>query len=349
MPGEKTGTMELNKLLRNAELFAGLNDKDIEYIVRRTEEKFCKQGDVVFLKGSASTEFYIIKSGAIVISQESDDGKKHDLTQFEAGDSFGEFSFITGAPRDVEARAKKDSTLIVFPVYPCTLDSLSLERPKTICSLYLRSLAILTKRLQSIRASISDNSSWVKQLQDEMNIDQLTGLFTKQYLNSDIPRLVKPPAAILIVKPDRFKELNEIYGHQAGDAVLSRIGELILDIINRRSGLSARAGYAIRLQSNEMAMILERATKDEAIAIARSIGKKMKTTGPGLKLVSELSDSDTKFYEEFNLTASISIGFYFDKRQNLANLISKVYHAMHKIWNQGGNKISVMKVAHGTT
>jgi diguanylate cyclase (GGDEF)-like protein len=282
-----------------------------------------------------------------MISRESDERKSNVLAQFVPGDTFGEFGFITGTPRDVDASAKEDCTLVVFPAPPFTLETLSLERPRTICTLYLKSLAIVSKRLQSIRNSIAENSAWVKQLQDEMYIDHLTRLYTKQFLTAELPRVLKPPVTVFVLKPDHFKDINEIFGHQAGDLILNRVGTLILDFITTRARASGRAGWAIRLQSNEIAVVLEHTPRNEAIGIARFLSNKLKAIGPGMKPVAELSDDTTKAYEEFTLTASISIGFYRDKKKNFRELLSRVYHAMHGAWKRGGNRIMAMKEPNG--
>jgi diguanylate cyclase len=323
--------MDIRPLLKNAELFSSLADDDLDFIAQRSEIKQLKAGQVIFNKGGAAIQFYIIKSGEAVIRQVQSEGEPQDLAHYIDGDSFGEFGFITGALHDVEAIARRDSTLLLFPSFPDTLESLSQERPKTICRLYLRTLEILAKRYDSIQGSISDNSDWVKQLQNQMYIDQLTGLYKKQYLESEIPRLLKLPAAVIVIKPDRFKDLNEIYGHQAGDAVLTRIGILLLDTFNRGS-----RGFAIRLQSNEMALILQESGEEESLKVARFIAKSISGIGPSL-----VSDSNPG--KELRLTASISIGFYHDKKENFQTAVTRVYRAMYLAWKTGGNKISILR------
>jgi diguanylate cyclase (GGDEF)-like protein len=330
--------MEIRELLRNAELFASLKDDDLFFIMQRTEVAEFKKGQVVFNKGSAAIHFYIIRSGEVVIRQVSDNTDGRELAHYIEGDSFGEFGFITGELHDVEAVALSDSAILLFPAFPHTLDSLSLERPKTMWRLFLRSVEILSKRFQSIQTSISESSNWVKQLQDQMYIDHLTGLYKKMYLESEIPRLLKPPAAVIVVKPDRFKDLNAIYGHQAGDAVLSRIGTLLLDTL--RSG---KKGFGIRLQSNEMALILQDATSEYALSTARFIAKSIRGIGPSLAMNGDDQTKGALSGKDLRLTSSISVGFYTDKKQSFSGVVTEVYRSMFQLWKDGGNKISMLK------
>ncbi len=330
--------MDIKHLLKNAALFSSLSEEDLDFIAKNSEIQEYKEGQLIFNKGGAAIHFYIIESGEVSIRQVTDDKNTEELAQYIKGESFGEFGFITGALHDVEAKARCDSNIVLFPAFPQTLESLSVERPQTVCRLYLKSIEILSKRSRAVHAAISDNAPWVKQFQDQMYIDQLTGLYKKQYLESEIPRLVKTPVAVLAIKPDRFKELNERFGHQAGDAVLSRIGMMLLEIVEKRA-----IGYAVRLQSNEMALVLMETDADKAIDIARSIIKTIKTIGPSLASDPGGARQGTAADSDLRLTASISLGIYGDKKKDFSQFVTSVYRSMFMVWKEGGNKISMIR------
>ena len=120
------------QLLRSTEIFSTLLDDDLNFLLTRTKEQLFSKGEIIFSKGSAAIHLYIVKSGEVIITQETDDGEKHSLAKYISGDSFGEFVFITGSLHDVEARSLKNSELLIFPEFPHTLDSLSSEKPDTI-------------------------------------------------------------------------------------------------------------------------------------------------------------------------------------------------------------------------
>jgi two-component system cell cycle response regulator len=84
----------------------------------------------------------------------------------------------------------------------------------------------------------------VKRLQDELmvknatlarlsTVDALTGLRTRRYLNELLTieflraRRYGTPLVLLMADIDRFKDVNDRYGHPAGDAVLRRVAELL--------------------------------------------------------------------------------------------------------------------------
>lgn len=101
--------------------------------------------------------------------------------------------------------------------------------------------------------------------------DELTGLPNRRLfhdrLNSALERARRTGAktALLLVDLDRFKQVNDTYGHHAGDCVLKHVGNLFLARV-RRSDTVARTG------GDEFAVILdEPVTRTDAEHVAHSL------------------------------------------------------------------------------
>ena len=77
--------------------------------------------------------------------------------------------------------------------------------------------------------------------------DSLTGLYTRGVFDFSLGRMVTEYArydrnlSLLLVDIDDFKHVNDRFGHQAGDGVLSEMGKLFLNSI-READLPARYG-----------------------------------------------------------------------------------------------------------
>jgi diguanylate cyclase (GGDEF)-like protein len=71
--------------------------------------------------------------------------------------------------------------------------------------------------------------------------DPLTGLLNRRALLGHISGNIEGPTALVIFDMDHFKEINDVHGHLAGDAVLRSFGE-ILTLACRSQGLAARLG-----------------------------------------------------------------------------------------------------------
>jgi len=77
--------------------------------------------------------------------------------------------------------------------------------------------------------------------------DSLTGLFNRRYLEETLEREVQrakrgqQPVGIIMIDIDFFKEINDAYGHEAGDAALRELGGFLLAHI-RQEDIACRYG-----------------------------------------------------------------------------------------------------------
>jgi diguanylate cyclase (GGDEF)-like protein len=84
-------------------------------------------------------------------------------------------------------------------------------------------------------------------LQDQAVRDFLTGLYNRRYLNDVLPPMLAlaqrhdEPLAVAVIDLDHFKEVNDEYGHAAGDRVLATFGKLLRARM-RRSDIACRYG-----------------------------------------------------------------------------------------------------------
>ncbi len=102
--------------------------------------------------------------------------------------------------------------------------------------------------------------------------DQLTGLANRHYFDYDIEFLVasskrnKSPMGMLLIDLDRFKLVNDIHGHDVGDAVLKQTAEII--------AYSLRASdRAYRWGGEEFLVVLPDTERDGMITIAEKINQ----------------------------------------------------------------------------
>jgi diguanylate cyclase (GGDEF)-like protein len=109
-----------------------------------------------------------------------------------------------------------------------------------------------------------------QKLQAAATIDKLTGLANRgrldEFLAMQVAAALKSarPLSLLMIDLDRFKSVNDTFGHQAGDQILASIGQLLATAA-RASDLAARYG------GEEMMLVLPDTSRSTAAAVAESV------------------------------------------------------------------------------
>lgn len=102
------------------------------------------------------------------------------------------------------------------------------------------------------------------------NVDALTGAFSRQHFMSlaeqELSRSTryKLPLVVLMLDLDHFKQVNDTYGHQAGDAVLIRFVQVVKGVL-RESDVIGRIG------GEEFAVLLPNTTPEGGQSLANRI------------------------------------------------------------------------------
>jgi diguanylate cyclase (GGDEF)-like protein/PAS domain S-box-containing protein len=106
---------------------------------------------------------------------------------------------------------------------------------------------ILREANQKLRNQLVEIENLHAQLQEQATRDSLTGLFNRRYLEESLVREFqradreKSSVCLIMIDIDGFKAFNDTYGHDAGDLLLKKLGEILLSEV-RGSDISCRFG-----------------------------------------------------------------------------------------------------------
>jgi len=162
---------------------------------------------------------------------------------------------------------------------------------------------------------ISERKEMARRLEYVVDHDFLTGLLNRRHFEHELAKETEraarygSPGAVLLIDLDNFKDVNDTFGHRAGDDVLKGVAGLLRERL-RQSDIVARVGgdeFAVLLMqtdadhvqvvADEVVRALGRETAvlaDQSIRITASVGVAMLE---GLTDVEVLANADLAMYE----------------------------------------------------
>ena len=154
--------------------------------------------------------------------------------------------------------------------------------------------------------------------------DALTTLYNRgafmEALQEEIARITRGGGelSLLLLDIDDFKAINDVYGHLAGDTVLSSLGQLLRALL-RREDMPARYG------GEEFAVIAPYTTQQQAVRMAEKVRKSIEAY---------------TFGDLPRVTVSIGCASYH-LGERLDSLIQRTDLALYNAKNSGKNMVRV--------
>ena len=157
----------------------------------------------------------------------------------------------------------------------------------------------------------------LKKFEHQAYHDKLTGLANRKYFVEEFNNLKEKAdfagdnIGVVFIDIDRFKEINDNYGHDMGDEVLKNIASRMINSLKEKD-LKARMG------GDEFVVALsDLSSKDQIIKVTK-------------RLINELKMPLTIDGEEISINVSAGVSFYPDDSNELEKLIKNADAAMYK-------------------
>ena len=156
-------------------------------------------------------------------------------------------------------------------------------------------------------------------------IDPVSGLFNRRYfharLEEELERSIRQETsvALLMIDVDDFKQINDVYGHPAGDTVIRDIS----DILRRSVRLF---DICTRFGGEEFAVLMPAANAENAIHIAERIRERIATYQP----------SEVAMH---SLRVTASIGLAVATSRSAQALIETADRALYRAKHAGKNRV----------
>ncbi len=174
---------------------------------------------------------------------------------------------------------------------------------------------------------VTERRKLERELEHQAHIDLLTDLNNRRHF-MELAEQERARArrhgetlSLLMMDLDNFKAVNDKYGHEAGDAVLQKFGEICrhafrgIDIVGRLGG-------------EEFAALLPETSLDRAMEVAKRLRLGVESTA----LV--LEDGSVVHF-----TVSIGVGSFGTEDDNLATVLKRADAALYRAKNLGRNRV----------
>lgn len=167
-------------------------------------------------------------------------------------------------------------------------------------------------------------------LKEQSIKDPLTKLFNRRYLDETFPREIsraersEAPLAVLIMDIDFFKKVNDTYGHDGGDAVLTAFAKLLSSKIRKED-------IACRLGGEEFVLILPSATQELALARAEEICEATRRLSVPFQ------------NQTIQVTVSIGVAMFPDHGDVPETLVQKADEALYEAKDSGRDRVVLYK------
>jgi diguanylate cyclase (GGDEF)-like protein len=190
----------------------------------------------------------------------------------------------------------------------------------------LRMLSIVARSA----ALALENAELHKRTEELTVIDELTETYNYRYfiqkLREEKRRAIRYslPLSLIMVDIDRFKKLNDTYGHESGNIVLKELSHIIQECVRD-------VDIFVRYGGEEFAIILPQTAQSEATVIGERIREQV-----------ESALIDVGKAGRLKITVSVGVTSFPENGKSQEELVSVADQAMYRAKGEGRNLVRVI-------
>jgi diguanylate cyclase (GGDEF)-like protein/putative nucleotidyltransferase with HDIG domain len=185
-----------------------------------------------------------------------------------------------------------------------------------------RQIKLLEKVALQIAAPV-ENAQLYARLEQKSRVDEITGLFNRHHFEERLKEEVSRHSrygdvfSIFMLDLDNFKAYNDVYGHPAGDILLSHVGKIIQSSVRD-------ADQAFRYGGDEVVVILPQTARNDAYVVAERVRE---------QIAGEMEK------KAITVTCSIGLASYPTDGVIAGELVDVADSALYYAKRAGGNRV----------
>ncbi len=180
-----------------------------------------------------------------------------------------------------------------------------------------------------LQAQLAEIEELQIELREQAIRDPLTGLYNRRYLFEalalEVPRAIRAgyPISIIMLDIDRFKIINDSFGHDAGDKTLQVLAAQL-------KALARAEDVVCRYGGDEHLIVMHNTTADKAVERAEQLRKAIARTRV------------THAGKSFKFTGSFGVAVFPVHAAAIDEVISIADHALYESKRMGGDRVMLL-------
>ncbi len=295
-------------------------------------ERVCQAGEFIIRENEPGDVFYIIRSGQTVVIK--GEFPNPTILGFRStGEAIGEMALLENLPRSATVIALDSVSL--WSLSREIFYQFMIENP----SFSINLMNILSGRIRKSEEERMRSYAREKQqvvvletLSKQATHDPLTGLFNRRYLDQILYGEISHAqqnsslVGILMADVDHFKQINDRYGHKAGDLMLQALADIMKKCVRS-------ADIVCRYGGEEFVIVIPGASEPTVSRCAEEIRSKFQ------ELCIE-SENRT-----IHATVSLGAAIYPLHGSNVDEVFVQADRAMYRAKQAGRNQVIVISTA----
>lgn len=321
-PKKSTGSALTDSEVARLMVFQGVNPATIRPWVDMCLIEYFKAGDSLLSPRVDNDTMFVVLEGKLSIHLESIDDEP--IATVGVGESVGEMSVLDHGKPSAFVKAITNVTVLVIS-RETLLDMIDHSHGLARNILY-----VFSSRLRMGNQAVNNSHRLQKEYEKHANIDVLTGLYNRRWINSFFQRALQrssktgdfPDMSVMLIDANHFKDFNDKFGHFAGDHALKCIADALRESI-RPTDLAARYG------GEEFMVILPDTEWKNAEIIAQRVRK-------------AVAEKAIEFGGSVYPSVSISSGIaQVQEGDEFSDIVTAADHALYEAKSSGRNRVCI--------
>ena len=321
MNGLNKSTTELLDELSGAEIFKNVDLSQLQDHLSEIRQLEITRGDILLSISRSNEEIHFLVEGELKICL--DRNGSNEIALVLPGDCVGEISIIDDRPPSAYVKATTDSKVISIN------RSVLVEMYQKQTELAANLLKLIANRFRQNTAVLTRSVELQREYQDKSERDGLTGIYNRSWMNEVFPKQIElsrhldQKISMLLIDADHFKNVNDEFGHRAGDATL-------VELANSISCCLQESDLLVRYGGEEFVVLMPGASLSQARVISENIRRKVTQTPVTLD-------------DQIKIEISVSIGIAeANTKDTVDDLLERTDKGLYQAKQNGRNQIAVV-------